>query len=66
MYPCLYIAILEHLQMVKEKQEYMDKCKQYEHGTPEDYGKYVHGYFIPWLNEQRKTGKLKQSKYLYL
>ena len=41
----------------------MDSCEKYEHGDPEDYWKYVHGYFLPWLDEQRQKGKLRYGKF---
>ena len=58
-YPCLYIAVLEHQNKIQEKQEFMAECKKYENGAPLDYSKYVHGFLIPWLDTQRREGKLK-------
>ena len=44
----------------------MEECEQFEHGDPQKYGKYVHGYLLPWLKEQRKAGKLKKRKFIDL
>ena len=39
----------------------MNKCKLYEIAE-EKYSLYIHGYFLPWLDQQRKAGKLKSGK----
>ena len=51
-YPCLYIFILEILDKLAEKKKYMKECEQYEYGLSEDYSKFVHGFWIPWIEDQ--------------
>ena len=41
----------------------MSKCMAYENDE-ENYSLYVHGYWLVWLDQQRKAGKLKQGKYI--
>lgn len=52
----------------------MQSYKEYQFDEPEHYSLYVHGYWIPWIKQQREMGELKQgqkylaiggSKYLY-
>ena len=45
-------------------QKYMDQCKDYE-DSKDKYSHYIHGYLLPWLNEQRKAGKLTKGKTTY-
>ena len=59
-YPRLFIFILEFFNMTDRIDQYMTKCKEYEK-TPYKYSLYVHGYFLVWLDQQRKEGKLKQG-----
>ena len=59
-YPCLYVFILEHLGKKEEIDQYMTKCKAYEDNHLR-YSLYVHGYFLVWLDRQKKEGKLKQG-----
>ena len=61
-YPCLYVFALKALGRERECNEYMDKCKKYKKKKPEHYYIYVHGYFLPWLHEQRTKGLLKMGK----
>ena len=49
-YPCLYIYILKKRSMDLELSKYMNTCKQYENDRDATkYSKYVHGYWIPYL-----------------
>ena len=43
----------------------MEACKSLETENPKDYTKFVHGYFLPHLEEQRKAGNIKQGKARY-
>ena len=60
-YPSLYILILEHFKMPERVESYMAKCKEYE-DSAEKYSHYIHGYFLVWLDQQRREGKLTQGK----
>ena len=55
--------MLDHLDRPKEKKGFMDECKLYEDGDPENYGRYVHGYLLPMLDQLRDDCKLKQGKH---
>ena len=59
-YPSLFIFILKSLDMTERTDQYMNKCKAYEEDCYK-YSFYVHGYFLVWLEQQRKEGKLKQG-----
>ena len=39
----------------------MEDCKKF-YNNPEKYSLYVHGYFIPWLEEQRQKGLIYDGK----
>ena len=36
----------------------MKNCLKYKKGDPRQYSKYVHGYYFPWLINQRKLNKV--------
>ena len=57
-YPSLFVYMLRCLNMQKEIELYMSKCKKFEN-DPKNYSIYIHGYFLVWLDQQRKAGKLK-------
>ena len=59
-YPSLFIFILESLDMTERIDQYMNMCKGYEEDRYK-YSLYVHGYFLVWLDQQRREGKLKQG-----
>ena len=59
-YPSLFIFILESFDKTERIEQYMKKCKAYEEDRYK-YSLYVHGYFLVWLDQQRKEGKLKQG-----
>ena len=59
-YPSLLIFILESFDKTERIEQYMNKCKAYEEDRYK-YSLYVHGYFLVWLDQQRKEGKLKQG-----
>ena len=40
----------------------MQECKTYEN-DPYKYSLFVHGYLIPWYEQQYKAGKIKNGKY---
>ena len=42
--------------------QYMQECKTYEN-DPYEYSLFVHGYLIPWYEQQYKAGKIKNGKY---
>ena len=60
-YPSLYIFVLRRLNRTAKLEEYMLKCRKCMN-DPNNYHYHVHGFFIPWLDEQRALGKLKQGK----
>ena len=60
-YPSLYIFVLRRLNWTAKLEEYMLICRKCMN-DPEKYHYHVHGFFIPWLDEQRALGKLKQGK----
>ena len=64
-YPCLYIFILEILDKTTEKKKYMKECEQYEYGLSEDYSKFVHGFWIPWIEDQIQEGNIRYRKSSY-
>ena len=51
-YPSLFLFILNHFKMNDRIERYMTQCKMCEN-DPEKYSLYVHGYFLPWLDQQR-------------
>ena len=55
---CLYVYLLKQRGKRDQLTNYMNKCKKYENDV-KDYGKYVHGYWMPWLEEQRELGNIK-------
>ena len=57
-YPTLYVFVLEHFKMQDKAEEYMSECKKYENEA-QNYTLYIFGYWLPWLNQQRRAGKLK-------
>ena len=48
-YPCLYIFVLNSLDMNDRVHKYMQDCKSFESDSLK-YSIYVHGFFIPWLD----------------
>ena len=61
-YTCLYLFALKALNRQREYDNFTNRCKKYRKGKPENYSVYVHGYFLPWLEEQRAAGLLKHGK----
>ena len=59
-YPSLFIFILESFDKTERIDQYTNKCKAYEQDRYK-YSLYLHGYFLVWLDQQRKEGKLKQG-----
>ena len=64
-YPCLYIYVIRKRGMDNELDRYMQECKKYENSNY-NYSMYVHGYFIPWLQQQRETGNIVKGKSYFL
>ena len=60
-YPSLYIHMLGSLDKPDKIEQYMAKCKEYEDHRGK-FSLYIHGYFLPWLDQQRKAGKLKKGR----
>ena len=52
-YPCLLIFLLKKMGEKQLLENYMSHCKSYESDIDdyENYSLYVHGYFLPWLQE---------------
>ena len=40
----------------------MQACDILGYGLEKTFSKYIQGYWMPWLNMQRQTGKIKQSQ----
>ena len=40
---------------------YMEVCQKLENNF-EKYSIYVHGYFLPWLAQEREAGNLKKGR----
>ena len=57
-YPCLSVYVKKKLGMKEDLRRYMENCRKLEKDY-EQYSWYLHGYFIPWLEEQRAKGDLK-------
>ena len=47
--------------MHKEVEEYMDICKSYENDY-KMYSLYVHGYWLPYVEQQKAKGLLKEGR----
>ena len=43
-------------------QKFILGCRIYYNGDGSLYSWYIHGFWIPWLEDQRAMGKLKQGK----
>ena len=50
-YPCLYVIVLEKLNKFQEKQRFMEESESFMSELPENYSRYVHGCFLPWLQD---------------
>ena len=57
-YPSLYICVLQHLKRKDLLDKYMQECKEYINDSKK-YSLFIHGYLIPWVDQQRADGKLK-------
>ena len=57
-YPSLALFIMKEMDCLKELMEYQKFCKDCEFGDYLNYSLYIHGWLIPWLDEQRSTGKI--------
>ena len=57
-YTCLYVFALRSLGKEDELEDFTNMCKKYKKGKAENYSIYIHGYLLPWLEEQRATGQL--------
>ena len=60
-YPGLYIFILQDLQKFTELEIYMNECKKCELDSM-NYCFYVHGFLIPWLQQEREATRLEHGK----
>ena len=66
-YPGLYVYMLKFFDKGVELEQFTKKCKRYgndrKHGGDSyKYSLYIHCYLIPWLEQQRKDGKLRIGK----
>ena len=59
-YPDLCIFVMKKRGMQDELQEYMDRCRSYEN-DPERYTLYIRGYWLPYLQQQKDKGLLKEG-----
>ena len=60
-YPCIALFVMKKMGMENALADYSQKCESLE-SIGEKYSHYVHGYFIPWLQQQREAGLLKKGK----
>ena len=58
-YPSLYLYICWSFGEKKKMSEYMKSCEILCFGGEQTYSKYVHGYFMPWLDMQKSARKVK-------
>ena len=56
----MFIFVLKNIGKDFEVKSYMDECKALEQ-DPEQFTTYIHGYWVPWLQEQRMTGKISKG-----
>ena len=61
-YPCLYIYMLKHLNQEARLAQYMKQNESFEN-DPLKYSLRIHGYLIPWLDQQRERGNLKEGEF---
>ena len=52
-YPSLALFIMKEMDCLKELMEYQKFCKDCEFGDYLSYSLYIHGWLLPWLDEQR-------------
>ena len=62
LYPGIYVALLRHFDMTDEAKDFMDSCKLFKYGKCDQYSLYIHGYLLPWHQQQRELGKLTVGK----
>ena len=60
-YPSLHIYVLRALNRHSEVQKYMKECKE-DGSYYDEYSFYVHAYLIPFLDQKRAAGELKQGR----
>ena len=63
-YPHIYRFVLVHLNQTEALEKYEKKCMTYLN-RPKKYYLYIHGYFLPWLDQQRMEAKLTKGKQLF-
>ena len=51
-YPCLLILYMKKKGLKQELEKYMLECRDLQ-GT-DKYSQYVHGFFLPWLQQERE------------
>ena len=56
----LWFLVMKRLGRNVEVQEFMEHCKNLE--EMRFFSLHIHGYFIPWLLEQKFAGNLKKGK----
>ena len=65
MFPCIYIAIIcKQINEPDEEALFKEECRGCMYSV-ENYSLYVHGFWLPWLEQQRKEKKLKFGKSFY-
>ena len=60
-YSSLYIFLMKKLGMDKELEQYMEECKSCLDDEAE-YSKYVHGYWLPFLRQQKELESLNEGR----
>ena len=64
-YPSLYIHYLKKIGTRSDAKKLLENykiyCKQF-YDDPNRFSLYLHGWFFPWLQEQRDAGKLVQGE----
>ena len=61
-YPSLYRYMLTHFEQNELLGQYTKECQSFiEH--PQKFCYYIHGYFVPLIQQQREAGKIKYGVY---
>ena len=58
-YPEVYLSVLRRLGDAMQASEYITFCLS-QHDT--NFSLYFHGYFVPWINQQKKLGLINKGK----
>ena len=62
-YPVLALFVMLRVKRTTEAKLFKEKCKDLD-GLMELSSVYIHAFWVPWVEEQRKSGLLKIGKFL--